>query len=236
MIGALVTSVAIVAQSPVATFPRGLRIKSTVVDFEMPLQWQRIARAQTKLPSCAKAERAGQKDTSTGKAATSVSSSGRPWRERIGESSRSNWRLGQPNLRQSTMKLASTSPAVARLKRRERLRHDRAAAVALRDVFPALQQLRFELHFESATTSTPASQSHILHPPAQAFFEFRCPYSDCDGQFDLTSAVNAALADPAYQAEGLLECCGARARDCASKQPCQLRLIYTVTAIRRRDT
>lgn len=133
------------------------------------------------------------------------------------------------------MKLSLTSPAVARLDRRERWRHDRAAALALRDVFPAVQELRFELNFESSTTSTPTSQSHVLHPPARAFFEFRCPYSDCDGQFDLTRAVNAALADPVHQTEGILECCGARARDRGSKQ-CQLRLIYTVTAIYQRDT
>lgn len=134
------------------------------------------------------------------------------------------------------MKLALTHPAVARLERRERWRHERAAALTLREAFPAVQQLRFELNFKSTTTSTPTSQSHVLHPPARAFFEFRCPYSDCDGQFDLTHAVNAALADPAHQAEGMLECCGARASDRGSRQPCQLRLIYTVTAIYQRDT
>ena len=134
------------------------------------------------------------------------------------------------------MKLGLTTPAVARLERRERWRLDRANALALREVFPAVQELRFELNFESTTTSTPTSQSHVLHPPARAFFEFRCPHWDCDGQFDLTRAVNAALADPAHQAEGVLECGGARTRDRGSKQPCKLRLIYTVTAIRQRDT
>ena len=134
------------------------------------------------------------------------------------------------------MKLGLTSPAVARLERRERWRHDRAAAPALREVFPAVQELRFELNFESTTTSTPTSQSHILHPPARAYFEFRCPHWDCDGQFDLTRAVNTALADPAHHTEGMLECCGARARDRGSKHQCQLRLIYTVTAIHQPDT
>lgn len=134
------------------------------------------------------------------------------------------------------MKLGLTSPAVARLERRERWRQDRAAALALREVFPAVQELHFELNFESTATSTPTSQSHVLHPPARAFFEFPCPYSDCDGRFDLTGAVNAALADPAHQTEGMLECCGARARDHGSKQQCQLHLIYAVTAIHWRDT
>jgi len=120
--------------------------------------------------------------------------------------------------------------AAARQERMDRLRRDRAAALALRVAFPAVQHLRLELKFESTTSSTPTLQSHILHPPARAFFEFPCPYADCDGQFDLTSAVKAALADPAHQAAGVLECSGLRVRDYASKRPCQLHLLYTVTA------
>lgn len=133
------------------------------------------------------------------------------------------------------MKLALVSRAAARQANRERLRRDRAAALALRELFPAVQQLRLEFKFESTTSSAPTSQSHVLHPPARAFFEFRCPYADCDGQFDLTSAVNASLADPTHQAEGVLECCGVRAGDRGSKQPCHLRLVYTITAIYQRD-
>ena len=190
---------------------------------------------QAELPSGAKAARADQKGPPPGKTATSVSSPERPRRERSGESSRRVGRSGQSDLPQRIMRFGLTNPAVARLEHRERWRHDWAAARALREVFPAVQQLRFELNFESTTTSTPTSQSHVLHPPARAFFEFRCPYWDCDGQFDLTRAVNAALADPAHQAEGVLECCGERARDRGSKQPCQLRLIYTVTAVYQRD-
>jgi len=84
--------------------------------------------------------------------------------------------------------------AAARQERMDRLRRDRAAALALRVAFPTVQHLRLELKFESTTSSTPTLQSHVLHPPARAFFEFPCPYADCDGQFDLTSAVKAALA------------------------------------------
>jgi hypothetical protein len=120
--------------------------------------------------------------------------------------------------------------AAARQDRADRLRRDRAAALELRAAFPALQQLRLELKFESTTANTPAAQSHILHPPARAFFTYPCPYADCDGQFDLTEAVSATLAEPSHQTEGMLECSGARARDHASKQPCLLRLVYTVIA------
>lgn len=122
------------------------------------------------------------------------------------------------------------SNAAARQERIERLRRNRAAAVALRVAFPAVQHLRIELKFESSSTKAPTLQSHVLHPPAQAFFDFPCPYADCDGHFDLTDAVNVALADPAHHGAGVLECPGLRPRDWASKRPCQLQLIYNVTA------
>jgi hypothetical protein len=128
------------------------------------------------------------------------------------------------------MKLAPASSASARQERADRLRRDRAAAPLLRAAFPSVQQLRLDLNFEGATGNTPAAQSHLLHPPARAFFEFPCPYADCDGLFDLTAAVNAALTDPSHQAEGVLECSGVRAHDYASKKPCQLHLAYIVTA------
>ena len=128
------------------------------------------------------------------------------------------------------------SSVAARQERIDRLRRDRAAAVALRVAFPAVQHLRLELKFESSSAKAPTLQSHVLHPPAQAFFEFPCPYADCDGHFDLTGAVNAALADPAHHGTGVLECFGLRPRDCASKRPCQLQLIYNVTATYHRDT
>ena len=128
------------------------------------------------------------------------------------------------------------SNAAARQERIERLRRNRAAAVALRVAFPAVQHLRIELKFESSSTKAPTLQSHVLHPPAQAFFDFPCPYTDCDGHFDLTDAVNVALADPAHRGAGVLECPGLRPRDWASKRPCQLQLIYKVTATYHHDT
>ena len=133
------------------------------------------------------------------------------------------------------MKLALVSPAAALQERRDRLRRDRAGALTVRAAFPDVQQLRLDLKFEGTGSSTPAVQSHILHPPARAFFEFPCPYPDCDGRFDVTPGVNAALTDPAHKAEGTLECFGVRPGECGSRQPCQLRLNYTVTAMYQRD-
>ncbi|HVW68308.1 MAG TPA: hypothetical protein VHB68_05000 [Steroidobacteraceae bacterium] len=127
------------------------------------------------------------------------------------------------------MRLASSSPAALRQERMERLRRDRAAALPLRTAFPAVQQLRLELKFEGTTANIPAAQSHVLHPPARAFFGFPCPYADCDGQFDLTDAVSAVLANRATEAEGVLKCSGQRLDRHASRIPCELQLHYAFT-------
>jgi len=125
---------------------------------------------------------------------------------------------------------APLSAAAARQERSERLRRDRAAAQALRSAFPSVQQLRLDMQFEGAAANTPTSQSHVLYPAARAFFAFPCPYADCDGQFDLTEAVNTALADRSHQAEGVSQCSGARVGRRALKQPCLLRLLHKITA------
>lgn len=129
-----------------------------------------------------------------------------------------------------------SSAATLRQERTERLRRARAAAQALRAAFPALEQLRLDMQFEGTTGNIPTSQSHVLYPPARAFFTFPCPYADCDGEFDLTAAVDAALADPSHQVEGVLECRGERVGERASKQPCLLRLLHRITAICHQDS
>jgi hypothetical protein len=117
----------------------------------------------------------------------------------------------------------------------ERLRRDRAASAVLRAAFPTVEKLCLELSFTSTTSNTPAFQSHQLHPPARAFFHFPCPYADCDGHFDLASAVDAALADPSSRTKGTLECSGLRAGERTTKLLCGLRLDYTVRAILRAE-
>lgn len=133
------------------------------------------------------------------------------------------------------MRHAAAPSSDTRQDRQERFRRDRAAAQPLRIAFPEIGVLRLELKFESTTRNTPAVQVHELHPSARAFFRFPCPFADCSGQFDLTSAVNAALASPAHRSEGVLECTGLRPRDHASKQICQLHLVHTITAKYRPD-
>jgi hypothetical protein len=132
------------------------------------------------------------------------------------------------------MKFASS--AATRQGRIDQLRRDRATAQVLRTAFPTLQHLRIDLRFQAPTASAPTSQSHVLYPPARAFFEYRCPYSDCDGQFDLGEAVKAALADATHGAQGVLECRGSRGRDPSSRRPCLLQLIYEVTPTYRHQS
>jgi hypothetical protein len=134
------------------------------------------------------------------------------------------------------MKLDLITPAAKRQERRERLRHGRATALALREVFPAVRQLRLDLLFRSPGPSTPAMQSHTLHAAAHAFFDFPCPYADCDGQFALGTAVRAALADPTHHATGELECSGKRAVRAGASELCGLHLSYTITASFQADT
>lgn len=126
------------------------------------------------------------------------------------------------------MKLSSTGPKAAREKLRERWRQSRAAARSLADAFPALESIRIELRFTEEGTRAPVPQVHVLHPPANAFFEFPCPYAGCEGQIDLTPAVGAAVAKAAQQIEGGFVCNGERAKDATGRQPCRLHLDYTV--------
>ena len=125
------------------------------------------------------------------------------------------------------MKFAVSAPT--RKAQMEQLRRDRATAPVLRTAFPTLQHLRIELRFQGSGSSAPTSQTHMLYPPARAFFEYRCPYSDCDGQFDLYDAVRAALADATHRVEGVLECRGSRGQDQTSRRACLLQLVYEVT-------
>lgn len=134
------------------------------------------------------------------------------------------------------MKLALVTPAAKREMRREHLRRSHATALALREAFPMVQHLRLELVFRGPGSRTPAMQSHTLHAPARACFEFPCPYADCDGYYNLSDAVRAALADPTLRAAGELECSGNRiTARIGSSELCGLHLSYSVTAALRAE-
>ena len=136
--------------------------------------------------------------------------------------------LLRSDFREPYMKFALSVPT--RKEQMEQLRRDRATAPALRTAFPSLHHLRIELRFQGSSSNVPTPQTHMLYPPAHAFFEYLCPYADCYGQFDLDGAVRAALADSTHRAEGVLECHGSRGQDPASRRACLLQLTYEVTA------
>ena len=115
--------------------------------------------------------------------------------------------------------------------RRMRWMRDRAAALTLRIAYPRIAQFRVELTFrdERSGATTPAAQSHTIHPPAPAFFEYFCPYADCDGKFDLGRPASQAMSSSVSTIEGTLECSGTRARDGLTRQPCGLHLSYRLS-------
>jgi hypothetical protein len=112
----------------------------------------------------------------------------------------------------------------------ERWRRDRAAAQTLRSAFPAVASIRIELTFEDPGAQSPAPQSHVMHPPVRAFFEFRCPYANCDGKFDLSSVAGLVMTRASGRTTGSLECTGTRSRGGPTKQTCGVRLRYVVAA------
>ena len=113
---------------------------------------------------------------------------------------------------------------------RQRWLRDRAATQTLRGVFPAVERVRVDLKFEEAGAAPPGAQSHAMHPPARAFFEFLCPHADCDGGFDLSSVATSVLTRASTRATGTLDCKGARPSAGMTKQPCGVRVQYTIIA------
>lgn len=125
---------------------------------------------------------------------------------------------------------SSPTPESVHQERRERWRRDRAAAQTLRSAFPSVERVSVQLEFRDLTARAPGAQSHVMHPPARAFFEFPCPYSDCDGKFDLSSVANLVMSRSSAHAEGVLECTGVRPRAGMTKQRCGVHVQYTIAA------
>ncbi|HUI59303.1 MAG TPA: hypothetical protein VLX90_03735 [Steroidobacteraceae bacterium] len=113
---------------------------------------------------------------------------------------------------------------------RQRWLRGRAAAQTLRGAFPDVERIRVDLKFDDAAAMPPGAQSHAMHPPARAFFEFLCPHADCDGGFDLDSAAISILTRGSTRAAGTLECKGTRPAAGMTKQPCGVRVQYTILA------
>jgi hypothetical protein len=67
-------------------------------------------------------------------------------------------------------------------------------------------------------------------PPLARFFEYPCAYGDCDRIYELGAAAVQALARDSSGVSGTVGCCGLRFRDGLPRQPCGLRMSYTITA------
>jgi hypothetical protein len=124
-------------------------------------------------------------------------------------------------------KHASESPSQLH---RQRWLRERTAARTLRGAFPDVERVRVDLKFEDAAAPPPGEQSHAMHPAARAFFEFLCPHMDCDGGFDLGDAATSVLTRASPRAAGTLECKGTRPAAGMTKQPCGVRVRYTILA------
>ena len=113
---------------------------------------------------------------------------------------------------------------------REQLLRRRAAAGTLGNAFPDVEQIRVDLHFAASASAVPAAQRHALYPPAPAYFEFACPFGDCDGSFDLNGVASPLLKKAHPQVNGTIQCSGSRTRSGMPRQPCSLRADYRITA------
>ena len=122
------------------------------------------------------------------------------------------------------MKFTSGSAASRRDAMRQRQRLHRISAPMLRSRYPGLASLHLDFDFSDGSAQVPSPQTTVMHPPAPAYFCFACPYSDCDGEFDITSEVNVVLAAHDAQSSGQIRCTGARHGGVA----CTLCLEYSI--------
>ena len=125
--------------------------------------------------------------------------------------------------------VSRTTRSLLEQKREKSLRR-RVAAGNIAKAFPGVELIRLQLRFLPTAGSVPAAQIHALYPSAPAYFEFACPYGDCDGSFDLNSVVLPFLRDGGSQAEGTLQCSGTRTAAGMTRQPCRLRADYWIGA------
>ncbi len=107
---------------------------------------------------------------------------------------------------------------------RERQRRGRIAMPAMRARYPGLTSLQVDFDFSDHGEFLPSPQVTVLHPPAPAYFCFACPYSDCDGEFDLTKPVDLAVSSGEMKSSGQARCVGTRHRGAA----CTLCLEYSI--------
>jgi hypothetical protein len=123
------------------------------------------------------------------------------------------------------MRFAGITAVAGRDAMRERQRRGRTAAPALRARYPELASLQLEFEFSDRSDFLPSPQVTVFHPPAPACFCFACPYSDCNGEFNLAGPVDLAVSSRDARATGQLQCVGTR----HGGMTCTLSLEYSIT-------
>lgn len=129
------------------------------------------------------------------------------------------------------MRVAAARNPKSPVQRREQMLYERARSAAMRDAFPKIEQLRFELAFGGTHSLQPSPQVHTLYPAAAAFFRFACPCADCNGDFDLTDPVIALAKAGAPASRGQLVCNGTRRDRPLGAAACSMRLDYRIKSI-----
>lgn len=129
------------------------------------------------------------------------------------------------------MKLATPKNPNTRGLLRERHRRERMQTPPLRTKYPDIASLRLNFVFSDSGPFTPAPQVTEMHPPATAYFRFACPYDDCDGEFDLSGAVEAMVKAERTRCHDQLRCGGQRSGN-KGKYSCTLALDFAVEAQR----
>jgi hypothetical protein len=125
------------------------------------------------------------------------------------------------------MKLARRRKATTAELKRDQLRQARDDAPTLRQLLPDASQVWIKLAFDADVRLVPAPRMFTVYPSAQAHFVYPCPFGDCDGSYDLNSAVFAMLLEHTCQVSGSLQCTGHKARRAALGPTCGLGAAYS---------
>ena len=115
------------------------------------------------------------------------------------------------------------------------MRKRRAESVTLREASPRAALVNIHLDFLPLSAPPHVAQSFVLYPAARAFFEYPCPYGDCDGIYDFSAAAQRVLGHEKRRVTGTVECSGMRSRDGLQKQPCGLGVSYSISIERAPD-
>jgi hypothetical protein len=134
------------------------------------------------------------------------------------------------------LRFSSRNKAPPVVDRAEQLRKRRTAAPTLREASPRTALVNIQLNFLPLSAPAHVAQSFVLYPGARAFFEYPCPYGDCDGIYDFSADAKRALGHEASSVTGTVKCSGMRARDGLARQPCELQVSYSISAQRAPDT